>query len=153
MRMVRFSLVLTCLLVLGVPGYGQSVLTLEDLMKMSGKTIGKGSNTNPVGAYAVKSYHVEELTLTAPVLIDGQTVNAAKAWRISITGGPFPVRSQAAVISVGGTALRNAVENEELSKMVAITFSDAMLTNGATITLSYGEETTEVPEKFKRSSN
>ena len=152
MRMHRFSLV-TCLLVLAMSGYGQSVLTLEDLMKMAGKSIGKGSNTNPVGAYAVKSYHVEELTLTAPVLVDGQTVNATRAWRVSITGGPFPVRSQAAVISVGGTALRTAVENEQLSEIVAITFSDAMLTNGAAITLSYGEETTEVPEKFNRGNN
>ena len=153
MRTLRFSLILTCLLFLAVNGHGQSVLTLEDLVNMPGKTIGKGSNTNPVGAYAVKSYHVEELTLTAPVLVDGQTVNATKAWRISITGGPFPVRSQAAVISVGGTALRTAIENEELSAIVAITFSDAMLTNGATITLSYGEETTEVPEKFNRGNN
>lgn len=152
MRMPRFSLV-ACLLFLAMSGYGQSVLTLEDLMKMSGKSIGKGSNTNPVGAYAVKSYHVEELTLTAPVLVDGQTVNATKAWRVSITGGPFPVRSQAAVISVGGTALRTAIENEQLSEIVAITFSDAMLTSGATITLSYGEETTEVPEKFNRGNN
>src|SRR6266545_4261233 len=90
MRFVRMTLV--ALIVSVVSAYGQSVLTLEDLMNMPGKNIGKGSNTNPVGQFGVKSYHLEELTLTAPVIVDGQTINAPKAWRISITGGPFPVR-------------------------------------------------------------
>jgi hypothetical protein len=131
-------------------GYGQTVLTLDDLMNMSGKTIAKGSNTTPVGQLGIKSYHIEELTLTAPVLIDGQTVNAAKAWRVSITGGPFDVRSQAAIVTVNGTDLRAASESKDLSEVSGITFDDSMIVNGATITLSYGDDKNDVPEKVKR---
>jgi hypothetical protein len=136
-----------------VVAYGQSFLTLEDLMNMPGQTIGKGSNTNPVGQFGVKSYHLEELTLTAPVIVDGQTINAQKAWRISITGGPFPVRAQGATISVGGVDLRTAVENGDLSEVAAITFDDSMLRNGATITLSYADDGTNVPDKLNRGNN
>ena len=131
-------------------GYGQTVLTLEDLVNMPGKTIAKGSNTTPVGQLGIKSYHIEELTLTAPVLVDGQTVNAQKAWRVSITGGPFTVRSQAAVITVGSTDLRTAVETKDLSEVAAITFDNSMIVNGATISLSYGDDKTDVPDKVSR---
>ena len=148
MRPVRMTLV--ALLLSVVSAYGQSFLTLEDLMNMPGKNIGKGSNTNPVGPFGVKSYHLEELTLTAPVIVDGQTINVSKAWRISITGGPFPVRASAATISVGGVDLRTAIENSDLSEIGAITFDDSMLLNGATITLSYADDGTDVPDKLNK---
>src|SRR5438876_6735206 len=148
MRSIRMTLVV--LLFSSVAVYGQSFLTLEDLINMPGKNIGKGSNTNPVGQFGVKSYHLEELTLTAPVIVDGQTINAQKAWRISITGGPFPVRAQAATISVGGVDLRTAIENDDLSEVAAITFDDSMLVDGATITLSYTDDGTDVPDKLKK---
>jgi hypothetical protein len=151
MRVVRMTLV--ALIVSVVSAYGQSFLTLEDLMNMPGKTIGQGSNTNPVGQFGVKSYHLEELTLTAPVIIDGQTITAQKAWRISITGGPFPVRAQGAIVSAGGVDLRVGVEKADLSEVAAITFDDSMLRNGATITLSYGEDSTDVPDKLNRGNN
>ena len=148
MRSVRITLV--ALLFSAVAVYGQSFLTLEDLINMPGKNIGKGSNTNPVGSFGVKSYHLEELTLTEPVIVDGQTINAQKAWRISITGGPFPVRAQAATISVGGVDLRTAIESDDLSEVAAITFDDSMLVDGATITLSYTDDGTDVPDKLKK---
>ena len=148
MRSVRITLV--ALLFSAVAVYGQSFLTLEDLINMPGKNVGKGSNTNPVGQFGVKSYHLEELTLTAPVIVDGQTINAQKAWRISITGGPFPVRAQAATISVGGVDLRTAIESDDLSEVAAITFDDSMLVDGATITLSYTDDGTDVPDKLKK---
>src|SRR6266536_717441 len=127
MNFARRILVTLIVFLAAVGGYGQTFLTLEDLMNMSGKNIAKGSNTNPVGQFGVKSYHLEELTLTAPVVVDGQTINAAKAWRISITGGPFPVRGQGAVSSVGGLDLRVGVEKGDLSAVAAITFDDSML--------------------------
>ena len=152
MKLARIAFPL-CLLFIMSSGYGQSVLTLEDLTTMSGTNIAKGSNTTATGVYLVKSYHVEELTLNAPVLVDGQTINASKAWRISITGGPFPARSQAATISVNGVALRTAIESKNLSEVVAITFDQSILVDGATITLSYGEESSDVPDKFHRGNN
>ena len=153
MDFARKTLVTLIVFLAAFGGYGQTFLTLEDLMNMSGKTIGKGSNTNPVGQFGVKSYHLEELTLTAPVVVDGQTINAAKAWRISITGGPFPVRAQGAIIAVGGVDLRIAVEKGDLSEVAAITFDDSMLRSGATITLSYGGDGTDVPDKLNRGNN
>jgi hypothetical protein len=131
-------------------GFGQTVLTLQDLVNMPGTTIAKGSNTTPVGHLGIKSYHIEELTLTAPVLIDGQTINTTKAWRVSVTGGPFDVRSQAAVITVGTIDLRTAIESKNLAEVSAITFDDSMLVNGATISLSYGEDRNVVPDRLNR---
>jgi hypothetical protein len=151
LAMTRLMLLSAAIIFLAAfAGYGQSVLTLEDLVNMPGKTIAKGSNTTPIGQFGIKSYHIEELTLTAPVLVDGQTINAQKAWRISVTGGPFPVRSQAAVITVGSTDLRTGVETKDLSEVAAITFDDSMLINGATISLSYGDDKNDVPDKLNR---
>lgn len=149
MRRQRLFLLSLCLLLLSSASlHAQTVLTLEDLFNMPGKNISKGSNTTPVGTAGVKSYHLDELTLTAPVVIDGQTINATKAYRLSITGGPFPVRSQVAVISVNGNDLKNARESADLSEITAITFDDSFLTTGSTISLSWGEETTVLPEKL-----
>jgi hypothetical protein len=127
-------------------GFGQT-LTLKDLINMPGTTISKGSNTTPVGQFGIKSYHVDELTLSAPVLVDGQTINASNAWRVSITGGPFQVRSQAAVVTVGSTDLR-AVESKDLSEVDAITFDQSILVSGATLSLSYGDDKSVVPDKL-----
>ena len=146
MRLNRVLIVAVCLL-LASSLYAS---TLEDLLNMPGTVLGKGSNNLPVGQFGVKSYKVEELTLTEPVIVDGQTINAAKAWRVTINGGPFPVRDQAAVISVGGADLMPAREGTDLSVVATITFDQSMLTNGAVITLSYGEDTTVLPEKLTR---
>ncbi len=149
---MRTRAFLIAVFLLLVAAAAAQALTLEDLINMPGKVIGKGSNTSPVGQFGVKSYKVEELTLSEPVIVDGQTINAAKAWRVTINGGPFPVRAQAAVISIGGVELRAAIEKGDLSEVATITFDDSMLRNGATITLSYGEDSTELPEKFNKNN-
>ena len=75
----RFLLFLS-LVALSLSAYAAAPLTLDELMKMSGKVIAKGSNIDPVGQFGLKTYRVEELTLNPPVaVIDGQTINAAKA--------------------------------------------------------------------------
>src|SRR5438128_9548288 len=99
-RRFRVFLLLVPLLILA--SASAYALTLEDLLKMPGKVLGKGSNTAPVGQFGVKSYKLEELTLSEPVIIDGETINPSKAWRVTINGGPFPVRAQAAVITIDG---------------------------------------------------
>lgn len=148
-RKLRLFLLFVPLLLASASAYA---LTLEDLINMPGKVLGKGSNSLPVGQFGVKSYKLEELTLTEPVIIDGETINAAKAWRMTVNGGPFPVRAQAAVISVGGVDLRPAMESDDLSEVVTITFDDSMLRSGASITLSYAEDSTELPEKLTRNN-
>ncbi len=145
-RLNRVLVVVVCLL-LASSLYAS---TLEDLLNMPGTVLAKGSNSLPVGQFGVKSYKVEELSLSEPVVIDGQTINAVKAWRVTINGGPFPVRDQAAVISIGGVDLRPALEVSDLSAVATITFDQSMLTNAAVITLSYGEDTTVLPEKLTR---
>ena len=143
----RFLLALS-LVTLSVSVFAAAPLTLDDLMKMSGKVIAKGSNIDPVGQFGLKTYRVEELTLNPPVaVIDGQTINAAKAWRITVSGAQIPIRSLAATITLDGVDLRPAMEKDDLSEITSITFDPSLVHNGAPISVSYGgDDPTRLPE-------
>lgn len=143
----RFLLVLS-LLAVSVSMYAAPPLTLDDLMTMSGKVIAKGSNISPVGQFGFKTYRVEELTLNPPkAIVDGQTINASKAWRITVSGSQIPVRSLAATITLDGVDLRVAIEKDDLSEITSITFDPSLIHNGATFVVSYGgDDPTALPE-------
>jgi hypothetical protein len=124
-----------------------------DLLKLPGKVLGEGENKRPVGQFKLLTYRVEEVQLPATrnVEVRGQRVEVDKAWRITITGGPFPVRNLPAVIWVDDQVVGVGVENERLSGLTAITFDSSLLHEGSTISLSYGEDKdarVKLPEKF-----
>jgi hypothetical protein len=85
-------------------------------------------------------YRIDEIALDAPttVVVDGQTVQRDAVLRITITGGPFPVRDAPAVIALDGTALAIATESVDLSTLVAFTFDEKVLVPGATLSFGYG---------------
>src|ERR1044072_1536060 len=94
------------------------------------------------------------LSKTIEVEICGQRVHVGKALRLSIIGGPFEVRALPPVIWIDGTAVGYGVESEDLDAITVITFDYALLREGATIYLSYGDKTNkdgriDVPEKLK----
>jgi hypothetical protein len=128
-------------------------LTMTELLKLPGRLIGEGRNTRPAGQLKLLSYRVEELTLPRVVKVElrGEEVEVDRAWRLTVTGGPFPVRALPAVIWVDDQVVGYGVENERLNAVTAITFDRSLLREGGTISLSYGEEKrgrVRLPEKL-----
>jgi len=160
----RLSLVIGLLLLLAI-GISQAFTqqdrkpsgvpdnVMSQLIKMQGKLISQGRNTRPVGALKLVNYRLEELTLpqSVTVEINGKSAEVNKAWRLTITGGPFPVRDLPPVIWIDDVPLGTGVENERLTEISVITFDRSLLREGGAISLSYGEskETrAELPEKL-----
>lgn len=126
---------------------------MADLMKSPGKLLGEGRNTQPVGPLKLTKYRVEELSLQQSIKVElgGRTVQVDKAWRVTVIGGPFPVRALPPVIWIDDVSLGYAAENERLSEISVITFDRSLLREGAAIALSYGESKDarmELPEKL-----
>lgn len=139
----KWSLVLGLLLLM-VAGISQAVTQqdrkpagvpdtlMADLMKMKGTVLSEGRNTQPVGALKLLTYRVEELSLPRTVTVDiaGKAVQVDKAWRVTITGGPFPVRALPPVIWIDDVAIGSGAENENLSEISVITFDRSTLREG-----------------------
>ena len=131
-------------------------VTVTDILKLQGRVLGEGKNNRAVGQHKVASYRVEEVTLPRmqDVKIKGETRSVGKAYRLTIKGGPFPVRAMPPVIWLDETAIGYGIENEELTEITVITYDESALADGATIYLSYGdkknkEDRTALPEKLK----
>lgn len=131
-------------------------LNMTDLLKLPGKVLGEGRNTKVTGKFKVARYRVEEVTLPQAVEkeIRGEKRLVGKAFRVTVVGGPFPVRAMPPVVWIGDVAVGYGVENEDLNEITAITYDPDLLLDGATLYLSYGdkknkEDRVEVPEKLK----
>lgn len=132
---------------------GVSDTLIGDLMKTKGKLIAEGRNTRPVGQFNIRTYRVEEIPLQKNVTVEigRKSVDVNKAWRITVMGGPFPVRALPSVIWIDDVEIDNGIENASLTEISAITFDRSLLREGATIYLSYGEDKerrVELPEKL-----
>ncbi len=130
--------------------------TMSELLKLPGKVMAESNAAAPAGRLKVKNYRVEELTLPAPanVEIGGKRVEVSRAFRVTVTGGPFPVRALPAVLWIGDEAVGYGVESEDLDAITAVTFDGSVLKDGATVYVSYGDKgnkegRTALPEKLK----
>ena len=133
---------------------------MSDLLKMPGKVIAESDAPSAAGRLKVKNYRVEELTLPAPVEVEvgGKRVEVSRAFRVTVTGGPFPVRALPAVVWIDDVAVGYGVESEDLDAVTAVTFDASLLRDGATLYVSYGdkenkEDRTALPEKLKLGTN
>ena len=124
--------------------------------KFVGKVIAESNAAAPAGKLKVKNYRVEELTLPAAVEVEvwGKRVEVARAFRVTVTGGPFPVRALPAVVWIDDVAVGYGVESEDLDAITAVTFDASLLRDGATHYLSSGdkenkEDRTPLPEKLR----
>jgi hypothetical protein len=129
---------------------------MSDLLKLPGKVIAESNAAAPAGKLKVKNYRVEELTLPAPVSVEvgGKRVEVSRAFRVTVTGGPFPVRAMPAVVWIDDVAVGYGVESEDLDAITAVTFDASLLREGATLYVSYGDKEnkqarTALPEKLK----
>jgi hypothetical protein len=137
-------------------GAASQELTMTELLKLPGRVLAQGANTRGAGKYRVASYRVEEVALphVTEVEIGGKKVQADKAYRVTLVGGPFPVRALPPVVWIDDVAVGYGVENEDLNEITAITYDASLLREGAALYLSYGdkqnkEDRAEVPERLK----
>jgi hypothetical protein len=120
---------------------GNKELSLREIVKLSGKVLNQTKTDGPVSDLKLTGYRIEEVSLPRSVTtqVSGQQVAVNTAWRVTVTGGPFPVRAMPAVIWIDDQVAGYGIENEDLSEITAITFDRSLIHDGAVISLSYGE--------------
>jgi hypothetical protein len=120
-------------------------LSLREIVKLPGKLMTQVKTDGPVSDLKLSGYRIEEISLPRSVTteVSGVQVLTATAWRVTITGGPFPVRAMPAVIWIDDQVAGYGIENETLSEITAITFDGSLIRDGAVVSLSYGENKEE----------
>jgi len=121
--------------------FAQGNPNLKKLMSLPGKVVSEAKSSRPSGTLKLTGYRVEEVQLPASqtVQLHGQQTVVDKAWRVTIHGGPFPVRAMPAVIWIDDQIAGIGIENETLSQITAITFDSSLIRDGGVISVSYGE--------------
>jgi len=114
---------------------------MRELLKQSGKLVSEARSARPNGDLKLTGYRVEEIQLprSMRVEVQGQPVIVNKAWRITVNGGPFPVRALPAVVWIDDQMVGYGVENETLTQITAITFDNSLIREGGVVAISYGE--------------
>lgn len=124
-------------------------LPVRELLKLPGKLLTDTKTTGSSAELKLTGYRVEEVQLPRSLTADvrGQQTTVDRAWRVTITGGPFPVRAMPAVIWIDDQIVGNGIENETLSQITAITFDSSLVREGGVVSLSYGADK-ELREKI-----
>jgi len=117
-------------------------LRLKQLLQLPGKLVSEAKSARPNGDLKLTGYRVEEVSLPQNLTVEirGQQVAVDKAWRVTVQGGPFPVRALPAVIWIDDQIVGNGIENETLSQITAITFDSSLIREGGVVSISYGED-------------
>ena len=116
-------------------------LPLREIVKLPGKVLSEAKTAQQSAELKLTGYRVEEVQLPRSINAEvrGQQVTVNRAFRVTITGGPFPVRAMPAVIWIDDQVVGYGIENETLSQVTAITLDDSLLREGGVVSLSYGE--------------
>jgi hypothetical protein len=117
-------------------------LPMKELLQLPGKVVSEAKSARPNGDLRLTGYRIEELSLPQSLNVEvrGQQVAVNKAWRVTVQGGPFPVRALPAVVWIDDQIVGNGIENETLSQVTAITFDDSLIREGGVVSISYGED-------------
>lgn len=144
-RSVAIAMVLLPLLLAGgsiaLAQRSNKELPMRELVKLPGKLLSEAKTAKPSGDLKLTGYRVEEVQLPRSISAEvrGQQVVVDRAWRVTVTGGPFPVRAMPAVIWIDDEIVGYGVENETLSQITAVTLDSSLLREGGVVSLSYGE--------------
>lgn len=116
-------------------------LPVRELLKLPGKVLTDTKTTGASGDLKLTGYRIEEVQLprTLTTEVRGQQLTVNSAWRVTITGGPFPVRAMPAVIWIDDQIVGYGIENEALTEITAVTFDSSLIHEGGVVSLSYGE--------------
>ena len=114
---------------------------MRELLKRPGRLVSEAKSDRPNGNLQLIGYRVEEIELprNLTVEVQGRQSVVNKAWRVTINGGPFPVRALPAVVWIDDQIVGNGIENETLSQITAITFDGSLIREGGVVSISYGE--------------
>jgi hypothetical protein len=114
---------------------------LQEIVKLPGKLLAETKTAGPTGDLKLTGYRVEEVRLPRSVTTEvrGQQVVSDTAWRVTVNGGPFPVRAMPAVIWIDDQIIGYGIENETLSQITAVTFDNSLIREGGVVSVSYGE--------------
>lgn len=117
-------------------------LPFKEMLRLPGKLLSETNTARPTGDLRLTGYRVEELQLPRNLTVElrGQQVEVDRAWRVTVNGGPFPVRALPAVIWIDDQIVGNGIENESLSQITAITFDSSLIRDGGVVSISYGED-------------
>jgi len=100
-------LVLPCLFVNGPNASAQrnKEIPVRELLSIPGKLVSEAKSSRPTTELKLTGYRVEEINLPRQLNVEvrGQQVAVDKAWRVTLQGGPFPVRAMPA----GGSRCRS----------------------------------------------
>ena len=145
-RVAITLLVFPLLFLTGSSGFGQRnpdrEIPLRELLNVPGKLVSEAKSARPTNELKLTGYRVEEIKLPRQLNVElrGQQVAVDKAWRVTVQGGPFPVRALPAVIWIDDQIVGNGIENDTLSQITAITFDSSLLREGGVVSISYGED-------------
>lgn len=145
-RVAIMFLVFPLLLLTWSSGFGQRnpdrEIPLRELLNVPGKLVSEAKSARPTNELKLTGYRVEEIKLPRQLNVElrGQQVAVDKAWRVTVQGGPFPVRALPAVIWIDDQIVGNGIENDTLSQITAITFDSTLLREGGVVSISYGED-------------
>ena len=116
-------------------------LPVRELLKLPGKVLTDTKTTGSSGDLKLTGYRVEEVQLPRSLTTDvrGQQLTVDRAWRVTVTGGPFPVRAMPAVIWIDDQIVGYGIENETLTQITALTVDSSLIQEGGVVSLSYGE--------------
>ena len=120
-------------------------LPLRELLRLPGRLLSEAKADRPGSDLKLTGYRIEELQLPRSLNVElrGQQAAVDKAWRVTVQGGPFPVRALPAVIWIDDEIVGNGIENESLSQITAITFDNSLIRQGGVVSISYGEDTAD----------
>jgi hypothetical protein len=116
-------------------------LPVKELLTAPGKLLSEAKSARPTNELKLTGYRVEEVRLPRSLTVElhGQQVVTDKGWRVTVHGGPFPVRALPAVIWIDDQVVGIGIENETLSQITAITFDSSLIRDGSVVSVSYGE--------------
>jgi hypothetical protein len=141
-RCVAITVVVLPLLFTTAVAQRNKEIPVKDLLSVPGKLVSEAKSNRPTTELKLTGYRVEEINLPRQMNVElhGQQVAVDKAWRVTVQGGPFPVRAMPAVIWIDDQIAGYGIENETLSQITAITFDSSLIREGAVVSISYGEE-------------
>ena len=143
-RSLLTLLVLPFLFVSGPGAFAQrnKELPVREILSAPGKLVSEAKTSRPTTELKLTGYRVEEVKLPRQLNVElrGQQVVVDKAWRVTLQGGPFPVRAMPAVIWIDDEIAGYGIENTTLSQITAITFDSSLIREGGVVSISYGED-------------
>ncbi len=146
-RFMAIAIVVLPILLAGMsPAFAQGntnpnkEIPMRELLKAPGRLISEAKSARPNSDLKLTGYRIEEVRLSRSqtVEVQGRRTVVDRAWRITVNGGPFPVRAMPAVIWIDDQIVGNGIENETLSQITAVTFDESLIREGGVVSISYG---------------